>query len=135
MWFLTSKCKKYINKWNNDHVKIVLLMQNVCIMYTKNESKTQKNLDKLDKLLKKHLASEDEGIEYFMLKYPSLHEIINNFIRDFSGVRLMIDKFYEEYKNGESTHRDFINLKNKILERVRFEEYHFYRDLLNKQKG
>lgn len=139
-----SKNQKLVQKWTQEHEKIVLLIHKVLAEYSKNNHKNAKKaLISLNHLVVDHVTHENTEF-YKLLKDKKQVSMKNRkateeFVSTFTEMRLDLMRFLTHYTKKETTlDDDFFTTLNEVSdvlrERIDFEEANLY-TLLNTSKS
>ncbi|SFV91103.1 hypothetical protein MNB_SV-4-155 [hydrothermal vent metagenome] len=140
--FFIPKNKRMINKWHNEHIKIIDLIYNIVEEYENNNQKTaKKHIKQLNNLTVEHIMDED--IEFFRILKKSKNtdketeEMIRDFVTSFKKTKLLLIKFLSHYSKPEvvldsSFFKQFSEITKAVRERIQFEEKNVYSKLKEK---
>jgi len=140
--FFIPKNKRMINKWHNEHIKIIDLIYDIVEEYENNNQKTaKKHIKQLNNLTVKHIMDED--IEFFRILKKSKNtdketeEMIRDFVTSFKKTKLLLIKFLSHYSKPEVVldsifFKQFSEITKAVRERIQFEEKNVYSKLKEK---
>jgi hemerythrin superfamily protein len=131
-----SKTQKLVNRWKNEHVKMVEIAHKILGEYAKGDhAKAKKYLKEFSKVAMDHVVSED--IEFFKLLRDPDHadirteKMIEEFKESFGDTKETLMKFLGKYtldetKLDEAFFETFNAIVKILGERIEYEENNLY---------